>query len=839
MRTILKIAASTSLLAVLAGCGAGLTAFNKGEKLEREGKLDEAVLKYSEATVADPGMHEYRMRLIKTSEQAARVHFDKAEQFFAQNNYDEALREYQSALALDSSLSRAKQQSEHLTRLKSAQSYLREALEFEKGNKPREALQAYRKALDLDPNNNEVKEALERLLQAKKTRLEGYDLNLKSTKPITLKFKDAKIKDVFYIVTQLSGINFIFDEGVKDQNITVYLENATFQQALDILTNMNKLGKKVLNESTIIIFPKSPEKSKQYEDLVVKTFYLSTLDAKKAVNLLRTMLQVRKVYVNEELNAIVIRDTPDVVEVAGKILEANDVPDAEVLLDVEVIEVTKNNAENFGLSLSRYAVTLNTLTPGGDFFSATFDPSTNQSGTTTTPVTPNKLLDAFRWNGFTGFLTVPSATYNFGKRISNAEVLANPKIRVKNREKSKFNVGTRVPITTTSTTGTTGGFSVNVQYVDVGVKLNAEPTIQLNNEVAIKLGLEVSSILTRDVVGGSESATTVVTIGTRNLDTVLNLKDGETSVIGGLIQDNKTKSKEKIFLLGDIPLIGPLLSSNTNTNDKTELILAITPRIVRAVSVPEPDVASFWSGKEDEPSATKPFSSFAQEPEFSVAPATAPAKPAAPTKALQPGSVVPGTPVTPQPAASPSEKPAAVVSPATGQPVTPATSAVSQPPVPTSALGGAVATASPQEPAPQPLTRGSLNIAVPASVGIGSQFQVEIKASDIKGLAKAQFILLYDPIFVEYVGAAEGNFMNRDGKPTSFNALADKGTGRVTVSMTRPGGEGVDGSGTLLRATFTAKNKGPASLGFQNVQFLDQASRPLDIIPYNTVVEVR
>lgn len=844
MRTILKISASTFLLATLAGCGAGLTAFNKGEKLEREGRLDEAVLKYSEASAADPEMQEYRLRLMKTSERAARVHFEKGEEYFAQNNYDEALREYQAAIALDSSLSRAKQQSEHLTRLKSAQSYLHEAMEFEKGNKPREALQAYRKALDLDPDNKEIKESLERLLQAKKTRLEGYDLNLKSTKPITLKFKDAKIKDVFYIVTQLSGINFIFDEGVKDQNVTVYLENATFQQALDILTNMNKLGKKVLNESTIIVFPKSPEKSKQYEDLIVKTFYLSTLDAKKAVNLLRTMLQVRKVYVNEELNAIVIRDTPELVEVAGKILEANDVPDAEVLLDVEVIEVTKNNAENFGLSLSRYAVTLNTFTPGRDFFSSTFDPSTSQSGTTTTQVTPNKLLDVFRWNGFTGFITVPSATYNFGKRISNAEVLANPKIRVKNREKSKFTVGTRVPITTTSTTGTTGGFSVNVQYVDVGVKLNAEPTIQLNNEVAIKLGLEVSSIIQRETVGGSDSATTVVTIGTRNLDTVLNLKDGETSVIGGLIQDNKSKSKEKIFLVGDIPVIGPLLSSNTNTNDKTELVLAITPRIVRAVSVPEPDVASFWSGKEDEPSITKPFSSFAQEPEFAVSPPLVPVKPSGQTKALPPGSAAPATPGATQPQPMTSEQ----LSPTREEAAAPARPGAPQPvvpmlpvPVPATpeATSASQAAVQPVEPAPQPLTRGSLNIAVPASIGVGTQFQVEIKASDIKGLAKAQFVLLYDPIFVEYAGAVEGNFLNRDGKPTGFNALADKATGRVTVSMTRSGGGGIDGSGTLLRASFTAKNKGPASLGFQNVQFLDQASRPLDIIPYNTVVEVR
>lgn len=846
MRIIFKIAALSFLFAVLAGCGAGLTAFSKGERLEREGKLDEAVIKYSEAVAANPDAYEYRMRLLKTSEQAAQRHLERGDEYLALKNYDEALAEYQAAVALDPSLHRAKQASEKLIRQNNSRSYYKEGQDFERGNKPREALRAYRKALDLDGENKDAQEALERLLSTKKTRLEGYELNLKSTKPITLKFKDAKLKDVFYIVTQLSGINFIFDEGVKDQNVTIYLENGNFQQALDLLTNMNKLGKKVLNESTIVIFPKTPEKSKQYEDLVVKTFFLNTLDAKKAVNLLRTMLQVRKVYVNEELNAIVVRDTPELVDVAGKILEANDVPDAEVLLDVEVIEVSKRNVENFGLALSRYAVSLNTRTPAGDWLSDTFTRTTTDANTDTDVTEVPQLLQTFSWNGYKGFLTVPSASYNFGKRITNAEVLANPKIRVKNREKSKFTVGTRVPITTTSTTGTTGGFSVNVQYVDVGVKLNAEPTIMLNNEVSIKLGLEVSSIIDRETVGGEDSATTVVTIGTRNLDTVLNLKDGETSVIGGLIEDSKTKGKQKIFLLGDIPVIGPLLSDNSNDSQKRELILAITPRLVRSVTVPEPDVASFWSGKEDDPSIVKPFASFELEPEFAAGqpkPATPPAAAPAPVPAPAPAAV-PQQPraATPPPATAEQAAPQTVPAPASPaspgqQPAAPTpgqTQGVAPLPVPGPASAPAAAA-----PAPVTPVRGSLNIAAPAAVDLGSQFKVEIRVSDVKGLAKAPFVLLYDPIFIEYVGAVEGTFLNRDGRPTSFSAQADKAKGRVTISMARTGADGIDGAGPLLTATFAARNKGPASLGLQSVAFADQANKPIDIIPYNTVVEVK
>src|SRR6185369_6658433 len=164
---------------------------------------------------------------------------------------------------------------------------------------------------------------------------------------------------------------------------------------------------------------------------------------------------------------------------------------------------------------------------------------------------PSNLVRAFTMKGIGGFVTVPNATFNLGKTLAKGEVLSNPKIRVKNKEKSKFNVGTRVPITTTTLNGVQS--QVNVQYVDVGVKVNAEPTIQLNNEISIKLSLEVSSILTKEKVGDASSLTTVVTIGTRNVETVLSLKDGETSIIGGLIQNTSNNDKTKIFLLGDIP----------------------------------------------------------------------------------------------------------------------------------------------------------------------------------------------------------------------------------------------------------------------------------------------
>lgn len=788
-------------LTFLAGCAGGRSAFSTAEKLERDGRLDEAVLKYAEVSSANPEVGEYRVKFLNASAAAAQKHQKKGDEFLAAKKYDDALREYQTAFALDSSLEQARQQGDLVIKLRNSQVYFKEGEDFEKNRKLKEALRSYQKALEFDQHNAAAKEAVERLLKNKKTKLDGFELNLKSNKPITLKFKDAKIKEVFNIISQLSGINFVFDEGVKDQNVSIYLENATFTQALEIICGINKLGKKVLNENTIIIYTKSPEKTKQYEELFVQTFYLNKLDAKKAVNLVRTMLQVKKIYVNEEMNALVIRDTPEVIEVAQKILEANDVPDAEVVLEVEVIEISKNNLESFGLALSRYAVsTAAAKENASTFLSDVLVQPTSSSTTTTASTNTDNLLNLFNWRGFNGFLTVPNATFNFGKTLSNGETLANPKLRIKNREKAKFNVGTRVPITTTSSP-TGGGVSVNVQYVDVGVKVNAEPNIQMNNEVSIKLSLEVSSITDRQTVGSTDSLTTVVTIGTRNLDTVLTLKDGETSIIGGLIQDSKNKSKRKVMILGDLPLIGPLLSSNDNSNSKSELVLAITPRIVRSMSIPEGDVAAFWSGKEDEPSLAKPYSSFVQEPEIVPVVQTAP---------------LPQIPVQP-----PADKEAT-----------------------TSPMGEEGAAVIPEQPvaAPesQPAPKITLNIAAPASVKVNDQFTVEIKANNASNLISAPFTLVYDPIFLELIGVTEGKLMKQDGKSTTFRPTIDKVTGQVAVSLNRSNDlGGVTGSGVLATATFKAKNEGPASMGFVDVGFTAPGGKPLETISYSAVVQVK
>ena len=836
MRFIKKLVLIISVLPILAGCAGGLNAFNKGQKLEKQGKLDEAIMKYAEAAAANPDAGEYRMHLLKASEVSARVHFKKGEDYRAARNYDDAIREYQTAYTLDSSLDRAVQMSDLVMKLRNSRRFQSEGEEFEKNRKMREALTSYKKAAELDPENAEAKAAVERLLKSRKTKLDGFELNFKSTKPITLKFRDAKIKEVFNILSQLSGINFVFDEGMKDSNVTIFLENATFYQAMEILTGMNKLGRKVLNESTIIIYAKTPEKDKQYEELKVQTFMLNKLDAKKAVNLIRTMLPAKKIYVNEDINALVMRDTPESIEVARKVLEANDIPDAELVLDVEIIEISKSNTDNFGLVLSKYAVSTAAVAPTGSFLS---DSLTSTATAGSTASTTASLLQVFNWRGFSGFLTVPNATYNFGKTLANGQTLANPKIRVKNREKSKFNVGTRVPITTTSSP-VGGGVSVNVQYVDVGVKVNAEPTIQLNNDINIKLGLEVSSVINSQTIGDSTALATVVTIGTRNLDTVLSLKDGETSIIGGLIQDNRTDSKRKISFLGDIPIIGPLLTGTNKTNDKTELVLAITPHIVRGITAPDADVASFWSGKEDDPSLANPYGSFEQEPDIPApqpVPKAMTAAPAAMTGMAQPAApAVPALPTAPNTPAAPPAMP--VAPPSQGAPSAPGGQIAPAPQ--TSVVAPLLPAAPGQAAAANVPSRINLNITAPSSIRVNDRFNINIVASNATDLNNALFVLSFDPALLDYDGASEGAFLKMDGKQTSFQATGVKNSGQVSVNLRRAGNiGGVTGSGVLAVLSFKAKAPGTVGLGFLSSEFTDAAGKSLSVTPFKAFVDVK
>lgn len=772
------------IVTVLSGCAAGQRHFSAAQELEEQGRHEEAMFRYAEALKADPAAAEYRLRFLASRDRAAQAQASKGDALYAAGNYKDAVAAYQAASGLDGGIARYAQKSERAAQMRDAQAAWQEGQELERSKRLRDAARAYAGALELDPKNPEFLKAAQRVATLRRSKLDSHDLKLKSTTPFTLKFQNASLKEVFNVVTRLSGINFIFDEAVKEQPVTLHLENATFYQALDLLTSMYKLGRKNLNEGTVILYPRTSDKTKQYEDMVIRTYSLNYLDGKKAINLIRSLLQVRKLSVNEETNALVLRDTAEIAAVVEKIIEANDVPDAEVVLEVEVVEFNDKDTKNVGLLLSNYSASLGAFTPDNKLLSPYLYPPSGLA----TPVDTSQLLKAFAIKGFGGYVTVPNATYNFGKTLARGEILSNPKLRVKNKEKAKFTVGQRVPIQTTSSTGTIT--STNVQYVDVGIKMNAEPTIQLSNEVSVRLGLEVSSVITKET--SKTDGTTLLTIGTRNLDTVLSLKDGETVIIGGLIQNSDTSDKSKIFLLGDLPLIGPFLS-NTNANrEKSELLLAITPRLVRRVTVPAASSASFLSGKEESPSLVSPYASFELEPEYQ----------GEPEKAKPPVPAANGA-TAPQPAVA------------------------AQPPKAAAPSGKARQTG-----------KATLTFSGPASTTVGTVLQLTVAVTDAELLTQSAFTVEYDPELLTFSGATEGDLLKRDGTATSFQQAPAK-PGSISFTLQRANGAvGTTGDGTLAQLSFVTKKPGPAGFGFGATTFTRQDGTPQPVTGLSSFVDL-
>jgi general secretion pathway protein D len=401
--------------------------------------------------------------------------------------------------------------------------------------------------------------------QAANSRNEPPRLKPPFDKPVSLEFRDANIKMVFEALSKTTGINFILDKDIKpDTKATVFIKKARIEDAIEMVLSTNGLQKKALSETSALVFPNTAAKLKDYQDLIIRSFYLTNAKAKDVSALIKTMLKTKDVHVDDRLNMLVIRDTPEVVRIAEKLILANDMANPEVMLEMEVLEVSRNRLQELGINYpTQLSVTATTLEALRNITSSTINVAGNPA-------------------------------VNFKKTTGDVNLLANPRIRVSNNDKAKVHVGDKVPVITTTSTANVG-VSESVQYVDVGLKLEVEPRITLDDHVNIKIALEVASIV--KTISTSNGGL-VYQIGTRNTSTSLRLKDGETQVLAGLISDEERENASKLPGLGDIPLIGRLFSTQKDEKNKTEIVLAITPRIINNISRPEAEIQEYWSGTE-------------------------------------------------------------------------------------------------------------------------------------------------------------------------------------------------------------------------------------------------
>ena len=356
-------------------------------------------------------------------------------------------------------------------------------------------------------------------------------------KPVTLELRDANIKVVFEALSRATGINFILDKDIKpDTKASIFIKKARIEDAIDMVLSSNGLQKKMLAENTMLVFASTPQKQKDYQDLMIRSFYLSNTTAKQVAALLKTMLKTKDIFVDDRLNMIVMRDTPEAIHIAEKLVAVNDLADPEVMLDIEVLEVSRSRLQELGIEYPN-RIAINSLIP---ITTVTSAPGVVASSTvnTASQLTLAGLLGLNK----SRFDVSPNPAVNFRKTTGDINILSNPRIRVRNNEKAKILVGDKVPVITTTSTANVG-ISENVQYVDVGLKLEVEPRITADDYVNIKVGLEVSSLGERTT---TKNGATVYTIGTRDANTILRLKNGETQVLAGLISDDERKNASKL-----------------------------------------------------------------------------------------------------------------------------------------------------------------------------------------------------------------------------------------------------------------------------------------------------
>jgi general secretion pathway protein D len=507
-----------------------------------------------------------------------------------------------------------------------------EAEQLLRAGKAEEAGSRLRAVLAEDPAHREARR-LQRAVEEKTAQPVIPPLRLRppADKPVSLDLRDMPVRAVFDIVGRTVGVSFVFDRDVRaDQRASITVRDAALEDVMRLLLATNQLDQKVVNPTTALIYPNTPQKQREYQELLLKVFYLGNADVKQTANMLRTMLRMREVFVDEKLGMVVIRDTPKMVQLAERLVAAHDLAEPEVMLEVEVLEVASNRLVELGLKFPE-AFAVGLAGAGGP-------------GTLT--------LQEWRTGGSELVqlsFSDPLFLLLLRQQDGATSVLANPRIRVRNREKARVHIGDRVPvITTTAATG--GGFlSESVTYLDVGLKLEVEPLIHLEDEVAIKVGLEVSNIAREVRSVGSNTLT--YQIGTRNAATTLRIRDGETQVLAGLISDEDRRSASRVPGLGELPVIGRLFSQTRDSLNKTEIVLLITPRLVRTLARPPLAGMEFAAGTDSAAGIGAAGGAQAALP-----PREPPREPAA----APPPPLPPGTSVSPFPPGSPLAPPGMV-----------------------------------------------------------------------------------------------------------------------------------------------------------------------------------
>ncbi len=730
-----------------AGCAAGRS-FGRGENAARAGDWDTAVENYRRAVQQSPKRTDYRIAYERAMLAASQAHLDQARVAEARMQIEEALREYRRAGEFDPANRQiASKVGEIERRLRDQQ----------EATAPRSNLQQLR--------TEAARQSAPQPLFNLNTVLQG------------LRFNNTGLREILNSIGMTSGVNVTYDNTFQDRMYTVQLDNVTLEEALGQILAANQLFYKVVSPRSIIVVPDNVQKRGQYEEQAIRTFPVSHADATELAQLVNTIIRVGggqvqpMVVANKTANTLTVRATTNVMAIVERIVESNDNPRAEVLIDVQILEVNRARVKQFGLDLGDYAI--------GAVFSPEQDPR-GTSGTGNTfgprPFNANTISRGINTTDF--YLSVPSAAVKFLETDSESKLVAKPQLRGAEGTKLILNLGEEVPIpSTTFSPLAQGGASfqplTSFTYRPVGVNVEITPRVTFEGDVILELLIENSALGKGLNVAGQN----LPSFTSRKVQTKLRLRDGESNLLAGLLQEEDRRSLRGLPGILRLPVIRQLFSANDNTISQTDIVLLLTPRIVRTHELTARDLTSIYIGTQQNLALSGPPAIFGQDQ-----PPADPTNPAV-TPGLAPG-LLPGAPaVTPPGAPTPAAPPAANAVPA---------------PTPTAAgaVGGLVAVS-----VPNPDLR----------VG-GGPYTVPISITGASRLSSMSLTVTFNPAVLKLRSVQEGSFMRSGGVQAAFTS-SQTDAGRIDIAVVRPNDTtGVAGTGLLSAILFDTVGPGQANL---------------------------
>ena len=793
------------MVAASAGCAAG-RAYRRGQEAARAGDWDSAVAHYTRAVQEHPDSPEYRIALERAMQSAAQEHISRARTLEGQDQLDAALMAYRRALELDPTNRLGASRAADLERT------IRERIEASRPRPRMEALRA-QAARQGPPPLLGLRERLPRL-----------------------NFQQSSVRDILSFIGNAAGITITYDQQFQDRAYSIELEDVTVEEALQQIMAANQMFYKVVNPRTIIVVNDRADKRQQYEELVVRVFYVSHVDVTELTQTVNTIMRLPQTPVppvimpNKTANTITVRATAQVADIIERVIRSNDKPRAEVVIDVQILEVNRARAKQFGLNLNAYAIGL-MLSP------EVAPPNTSAPPTGPPPSPPPFNVNTISQGVSTAdfYMNVPTAVVRFLESDSHTKTIAKPQLRGAEGHKLTLNLGDEIPVLQTVFGAMAqGGFATVPQssytYRNVGVNMEVTPRVTYDGEIVLDLIVENSTLGGSIDVGGQAAPT----FGSRRVSTRLRLREGESNLLAGLLREQDRRALQGFPGLLRLPVFRQFLSGNDQSIEQTDIVMLLTPHIVRTHELTAEDLAPIYIGTQQNLGLGGPPPMIAPTGEAPTSPAGG---------AQQPGEV-PGPPIGTDPGTQPASPPSGT----TPTPLLPAPdTSVPQPGQP----GGVPAEPQPgsaQAAGQSPLTPPGPNVVTPAQVIVtvpgttfqvaGGPYTVPLSINNAQRVSVVTLTVTFNPNVLRVRNVQDGTFMRQGGVTASFTPRIDAAAGRVDIAVTRTGDQvGATGAGLLAALLFDAVGPGSSLIQTSGVANTPEGTPvPLQFSPVTVTV---